>query len=1120
MKKYFEFNDGKSNKYWSITVDAHCVKVQYGKVGTSGQTQEKFFNSEEEAIKEANKLVKSKTSKGYVEAPLPAGLSEPTPKEVLPKIISPKPKLHTLADAGADVKDEGQKLPWHDEDDYCYGDDDSYPFDMEYLRQPEVVDVQPKKGVKAEPEAAKHEAPTDFDMNAYKKRIEELDSTIRRGRGAAISEQVDVIKKLNPGQELFKKDLIEILYEQVLDDNVFSISFHHIDFLVLLVAEGIDVPAVLEEYNKKASHHKYKENLLKKFFIHMFAFMREKPRQASEVLNEAEKFFTDLYGEATKRIVKQLEGLVEKIKAGKQKEIEGTKLSESIYGFKLNVDYKLSIYTIGKPSETLSSEDFKRGDDLKGQLVKRFMTPLIKPELERMVKNGFFNDIVSSGYFRVSFYGDTEPLIEMRLNPEHLEQKAKELEKNIQYLENSVQWNADAKLLEETFRTYFEPNGVIEQRDTDRMLGILKRYLYCGEKDAEEAALSMLHKYDNHDYAKWTYEFVLYQWENLDFNWSIGRMRYLVDDYAYEPAKAKIKEWSKLQASKGTVSDDDEEDDEEDVTVNYEKVYGYGNAANRARHRDTFKESDLFFESDNVIIRAYSTGHIFIRFKEESENAYRESLDFLNKLMAKGYSNVHDGYELSVRFLAQPIFFEEMNSYMWPSNDSHAFFAKAVRYPALRERVAEFARLTLKEYDRYHNLDGEYSTVAGTFAAVAVAMSDIKYMDVAVEFAEETDGEHEELASHFSDILDDYYGVTPETAVAIAMLRISYDHDDFGLSDDFYKYPENLQAVMDYFNGTRMHHESHKIVRVMENIFDDTENALKKLKKLFQGAGDPADKVIYADAHDWLLAAAQEEEDESFGKPISYIAPKKEVEKPIVDETGVDFTENPPCVISLDEVQKRGYTQEQLELEDDAGWLAFIFGPAVITNPYHYDIFWANIKKLFDIKAVCHYVQNPDMVYTFRKCALDLQGAPYQFGMAIFDKKKMEVIYGLMDYAAIAAKLTNKPADKAKMLELRQQYLIELGDKGSPRHSPDMPGLRLLDDAISAKIKEKYMRVLMKLNQITPEMGDVYDAALIIKGDIYKRHACAMEAKEAYAELAKRKPEFKEYWDARLKEQA
>jgi len=67
MKKYFEFEDEKSSKFWQIEVEDESFTVTFGKIGTDGQTQTKDFDTEEQCLKEAQKLIDEKLKKGYVD---------------------------------------------------------------------------------------------------------------------------------------------------------------------------------------------------------------------------------------------------------------------------------------------------------------------------------------------------------------------------------------------------------------------------------------------------------------------------------------------------------------------------------------------------------------------------------------------------------------------------------------------------------------------------------------------------------------------------------------------------------------------------------------------------------------------------------------------------------------------------------------------------------------------------------------------------------------------------------------------------------------------------------------------------------------------------------------------
>jgi predicted DNA-binding WGR domain protein len=68
MKRELVYMDAKSSKFWNIELAGSSFNVTYGRIGTDGQTQTKSFSSEEAARKEADKLIKEKLGKGYVDA--------------------------------------------------------------------------------------------------------------------------------------------------------------------------------------------------------------------------------------------------------------------------------------------------------------------------------------------------------------------------------------------------------------------------------------------------------------------------------------------------------------------------------------------------------------------------------------------------------------------------------------------------------------------------------------------------------------------------------------------------------------------------------------------------------------------------------------------------------------------------------------------------------------------------------------------------------------------------------------------------------------------------------------------------------------------------------------------
>jgi len=65
--KYLNFKDQKTDKFWTIKVHGASYTVRYGKTGSKGTEKTKYFENEEAALKDGQKLLAAKVKKGYVE---------------------------------------------------------------------------------------------------------------------------------------------------------------------------------------------------------------------------------------------------------------------------------------------------------------------------------------------------------------------------------------------------------------------------------------------------------------------------------------------------------------------------------------------------------------------------------------------------------------------------------------------------------------------------------------------------------------------------------------------------------------------------------------------------------------------------------------------------------------------------------------------------------------------------------------------------------------------------------------------------------------------------------------------------------------------------------------------
>jgi predicted DNA-binding WGR domain protein len=61
------FQDSKSNKFWRARCIGNNLEVNYGRIGSQGQTQAKRYDSPEDAARELEKQAREKYKKGYVD---------------------------------------------------------------------------------------------------------------------------------------------------------------------------------------------------------------------------------------------------------------------------------------------------------------------------------------------------------------------------------------------------------------------------------------------------------------------------------------------------------------------------------------------------------------------------------------------------------------------------------------------------------------------------------------------------------------------------------------------------------------------------------------------------------------------------------------------------------------------------------------------------------------------------------------------------------------------------------------------------------------------------------------------------------------------------------------------
>jgi uncharacterized protein (TIGR02996 family) len=111
LHREFQLVEGKSQKFWTVTLEGAQFTIQFGRIGTDGQAQTKEFPSPVEARAACAKLIAEKVGKGYTERP-PAELAPRSVRDALVAALVANPDDQASHMAFADyLTEQGEPGP-------------------------------------------------------------------------------------------------------------------------------------------------------------------------------------------------------------------------------------------------------------------------------------------------------------------------------------------------------------------------------------------------------------------------------------------------------------------------------------------------------------------------------------------------------------------------------------------------------------------------------------------------------------------------------------------------------------------------------------------------------------------------------------------------------------------------------------------------------------------------------------------------------------------------------------------------------------------------------------------------------------------------------------------------
>ncbi len=1146
MDKYLIYTDENSKKFWQVHTDENKLIVTFGRIGTPGQTKETSYPTKEDAEKNAASQMAAKIKKGYAESEPPEDAPPFAPKPAAAQASAAK-QTDASAPGPADVIDDGKPKPWHSEDFWEY----SFYFDKDNLEifdkletvrdTAECGETVPCAGETPAPTADVSNEETPIPEDIFDERDDE-DDRLEKTQHYRMSNMND--------EELLayvKKNMLERYNRRLVDIKDFSpekkedtlqswmiewvtsaikrkagrcyaykYADPYIRTLHLLVTDDAEytkkIQSALSEVIEEAiddvrrsykRSERYLEwglangvNILPDEFTshYMKNFYEEyvknpNPARVSEIFHKVRE---QIGAERIPIYTAELRDMINSFVDG---QINGGKWSASDLCFCMKY-YKIEPFGIEYP-DAWHEFEFKDRSVPNDGVFQSIREPLSAALRER-AEAGEFDRFAEKGLpvLRV-INDDGVTLLNYMIDAEAAKSKAEEIEGVLVSLEKGDDFDRQAALLESSVPTLLL--GLYAPADIERARNILRRHLYSLNRNAQNTAKKIINRFED-IFPEVQYDLGMWEFANGDISYAIRCMKE-ANDKGYLPAAEKITEFQAALADRSARNE------------RFKAAYG-GEVKNRKRAGKT-----NFLNTQTVIARAYADGKIYIRFKIEGEQGYGETLDWLNNLLDKGYARINDGYQICVRFLMKPIFIKQIANLTgsigdsFPKNTCHAFFARAVQYPALREKIRQYAENALVLYDWYLDLDGEDNCVPGTFAACALAFADEKYIPLIGLFGRNSDDEHQYIQLLVSKPLLKQYGATPAVAAALFDINASNGQDgSITLSKDFLTDTACLKAVLEHVDELRNTNEYPHYdvagVTYVEKIWGGKIKAnLKKFKSFADGAQTPEDKNIFVDFYNFYKECASMFEGEDYGEDLQGVAEKEKITVPV-------YNEDSPVLLTATEAKAAGLTWDENENPGKVK-LGMLFFPASIDNPELFDFVFdkQNAGKARDREYKFYYKWSKD-IEPMGDWIFNPAGLAYQWGVLLFDGvNRPYVLYGILNAKKLAARNHKRPFKSPEEAESARLEALFCEPPKLP--APPTPEETAMEEDFETMLHSLWSSerwcASQLLQKYKPEHGRYYDAALVAKARIAYTQGDLEAAAVLYDEFTARRPEFADY---------
>ena len=165
-----------------------------------------------------------------------------------------------------------------------------------------------------------------------------------------------------------------------------------------------------------------------------------------------------------------------------------------------------------------------------------------------------------------------------------------------------------------------------------------------------------------------------------------------------------------------------------------------------------YKDSEVECDANDVFAQ------ISVKIKQESAMAYDKALDFIIALLKADFPV---SYHIKFSSKAPKQFLDIKGIAKSPT---HRFFAQALQYKELRPKLVAYAKVAMKEFQWYNDVEeGEKSCMPGSYAVFGLGLIGEEYFPLVSQYFSLLDDEHQMVHKYFVSALIDRYGVNEKS---------------------------------------------------------------------------------------------------------------------------------------------------------------------------------------------------------------------------------------------------------------------------------------------------------------------------------------------------------------------